>query len=283
MNISRRRRPFVHLWLRAMPKFNSDSQISINLRYIADLECFKTEKPYRINDIELEPDDNLELTNIEFEARGAILHDLRNQPEQLDFDKCGFRYIDFAARNAPSFEDESMIAYSNEAIERLHHYVDADKILCYDLRVCTVPPNHLITLISMQLRKHSLVQPKTQARTDRSIPDEPIEAVHIGKSSASGLSEMSPTRCRSYPTWRLVTRGPSSDGWRAGEILSKSMAYQDLQVSCLPLMRYNMHLKLRQHMETFGRSREGHAACHLWSTIGFRKRPHCSWPNRARL
>lgn len=120
-----------------MPTLNSHFQKSINLRYIADLERFRTEKPYRINDVELEPDDNIELTNIEFQTGAAILHDLRDQQDQIDFEKCGFKYIKFSAKTTPGFEDESIKAYSNEAIQHLRHHVDAEKIICYDLRVCT--------------------------------------------------------------------------------------------------------------------------------------------------
>lgn len=126
----------IHFQLRAMPRFSSDHQKIISLQYIADLECFKTEKPYRINDIELDPSDNIQLTNIEFETRDVTLLNLRSQQKQLDFDECGFKYIHFSARTTPGFEDESIIAYSNEAIELLNQHVKADTIICYDLRVC---------------------------------------------------------------------------------------------------------------------------------------------------
>ena len=112
-----------------------DPRMQIDLQFIADVERFKYEKPYRISDIELEPDDDIELTNIEFETHSTTVFDLRESHERLKLEQCGFQYIDFVSKTTPGFDDASISAYAEEAIELLQRYVAAEKTICYDLRV----------------------------------------------------------------------------------------------------------------------------------------------------
>lgn len=154
--------------------------MEVKFQYIADLERFKFEKPYRINDIELSADDDLQITNIDFEIHTATLEDLRGMSSRPNLEECGFQYIEFPTQTVPGFDDESIMTYANESIELLHQHVRADKVICYDLRVCILLHRSRHHLQQVQLRKHSLAQLKPRTATDRSIPDEPIEAVHIG-------------------------------------------------------------------------------------------------------
>ena len=75
-------------------------QNSIQILKWVYLELFKNEKPYRINDIELESENNVWIHKYSIWDQAAIFHNLRDQQEQLDVDNCGFlKDTKFSARN----------------------------------------------------------------------------------------------------------------------------------------------------------------------------------------
>lgn len=117
----------------------SMSQKAFTFKYIADLERYEHEKPYRINDIELDPEDDINITNIEFESHETVVHSLSRGHNTPAFERCGFKYIDFDAKTVPGYTDDSILAYCNEMVELIQKHVHADKVLCYDLRVYCSP------------------------------------------------------------------------------------------------------------------------------------------------
>jgi hypothetical protein len=107
----------------------------VTLQYLADTPRLQVEKPYRIRGFDIKPDDGIDLTNMEWEGHDIVLNDTRTASNVPDYDGCGFKWIEHKAQTTPGYDDESIIAYCDEMIALLHQHVDAEQVLCYDMRV----------------------------------------------------------------------------------------------------------------------------------------------------
>jgi hypothetical protein len=107
----------------------------VPMRYIADLPKYQWEKPYRLIDVDLEPEDNIEPSNLEFETHQTRLYDLREFQAGLSFEKRCLKYVEHATKSNPSFSSDTVPPYCNEMIALLRQQVQADNFLCYDFRV----------------------------------------------------------------------------------------------------------------------------------------------------
>ncbi|KAL8896343.1 MAG: hypothetical protein Q9207_007748 [Kuettlingeria erythrocarpa] len=108
---------------------------SITIQYIADTPRLRQEKPYRIRGFEIDPEDGIDLTNLEWEDHAVQVTDARHSTSGPSFDTCGFTWINDHSHTRPTYEEKSVIAYCDEMIALLHGHIDAEQIICYDMRI----------------------------------------------------------------------------------------------------------------------------------------------------
>jgi len=128
---------------------NLNNTKQIEFLYIVPNHLFEVEKPYNINrlptsssSIVYSPEPEIPPTNIFFESFPTEVTDLRSHQQfdlpDSDLETDGFIYAPFTSSlyMKPTYERESMIAYSKEMVDCLEKHVNADRIICYDMRVC---------------------------------------------------------------------------------------------------------------------------------------------------
>jgi hypothetical protein len=118
-----------------MPSLTNQTKL-ITLQYLADTPRLRAEKPYRIRGFDIKAEDGIELTNMEWESHNVTVEDLRNKKDRPEFEECGFKWIDYKTRATPGYNEESIIAYCDEMIALLHLQIEAEQVICYDMRVC---------------------------------------------------------------------------------------------------------------------------------------------------
>ena len=171
---------------------STDSIKTVTLQFIADTPRLRTEKPYRIRGFDIDPADKIDLTNLEWESHSVKITDLRQSANIPNFNDCSFTWIDYKANTTPSYSEISIIAYCEEMIALLHDHIDAEHIVCYDMRVCTSTRyTSSRTNAVIKLRKNMGQDLTTDGpRVDRELPDAPIEAAHIGRSLSYNQGSM---------------------------------------------------------------------------------------------
>lgn len=112
-----------------------DQTKTINLHFLADTPRLRNEKPYRIRGFVIEPEDGVELTNMEWQNHEVTVIDVRKTTEVPDFAQCGFKWVDYKTEAVPSYTEGAMVTFCDEMIALLHSHVEAEKVLCYDMRV----------------------------------------------------------------------------------------------------------------------------------------------------
>ncbi|KAL8911211.1 MAG: hypothetical protein Q9172_007711 [Xanthocarpia lactea] len=152
-----------------------ESVKSITLQYIADTPRLQEEKPYRIRGFEIDSDDGVDLSNLDWEDHAVQVTDLRDSTTALDFDTCGFTWIDYRPLTQPTYDEKSVIAYCDDMIALLHRHVDAEQIICYDMR------------LRKNMGQGSI---NGSPHADRELPDAPIEAAHIDHSKDIGWARI---------------------------------------------------------------------------------------------
>lgn len=114
---------------------NMAARKTVPMKYIADLPKYQHEKPYQLIDIEQDPNDEIQATNLEYEFRQTLLLDLRTRQPDLDLEKDSFKYVKHATKSEPSTSTDAVLAYCSEMMELLRQHIHTEKTLCYDMRV----------------------------------------------------------------------------------------------------------------------------------------------------
>ena len=113
-----------------------------NMTYLSDLSLYKREKPYLVLlpaqvDSDLE---NVKTDNLEFETRRGIhITDIRGHEEEHGLLISGFEVMHHTSALS-DFQDLADIqTYRTETESLLKAKFDAEKVVCWDVKVCLPP------------------------------------------------------------------------------------------------------------------------------------------------
>lgn len=67
---------------------HDDSDIEADIHYLSRSDVYKSVKPYTLR---YKPPGSLPITNVVREQKATIIRNMREQPETLQYDKCGFQ------------------------------------------------------------------------------------------------------------------------------------------------------------------------------------------------
>lgn len=110
---------------------------TISLEFIKDLPLYQHEKPYFVV-IEEGPDKppstatNLELAPV----HDILLQDVRGREADFTLKANGFKYLKHETRVAADDEEDNWVRYSQEMASLIQEECAAEKVICYDYRVC---------------------------------------------------------------------------------------------------------------------------------------------------
>lgn len=117
--------------------------MTATLKYLADLPLYRVEKPYSLYGF---PEDVTPKSNCEFEIRSDItVQNARGREKDFTLEGCGFEFHTTPSKcrlTAKVFENQSerntVWQYLNETIDHVRSQLKADKVLCFDWRVCHI-------------------------------------------------------------------------------------------------------------------------------------------------
>lgn len=111
--------------------------INASLCFLEHLPLYQHEKPYRIIP-SAEENYQHSLTNIVPRFHDDIhLTDVRERISKLSLDKHGFQVLSHTS-NVPALDDlPSVAAYKKEVDELLTKHLEAERVICFDFRVCS--------------------------------------------------------------------------------------------------------------------------------------------------
>ena len=115
------------------------STTSCSFEYLTKSDLYATEKPYYFSG-ELEKDQESLRTNLTYTTHHDIrLHDLRGSEKHLSLDTHGFQLLNHESLLSMEDPDDATLqAYLKEVSLVLKDKLDAEKVLCYSYRVCSV-------------------------------------------------------------------------------------------------------------------------------------------------
>ena len=114
-----------------------------SLQFLADLPTYRTEKPYKLLNFAEVAEEST--TNCQYVERSKVpLINGRGREHEFSVDTCGWQFIKHTFHSAPSlaqFEDPKLGAdvvkdYLSEAIQLVKTTLNADRVFCFDWRVC---------------------------------------------------------------------------------------------------------------------------------------------------
>lgn len=110
--------------------------ITASLCFLEQLPLYRHEKPYRIIP-SAEETYQYSVTNIVPQFHENIrIADVRERRSELSLNKHGFQVLSHASKY-PVLDDLPLIAgYKNEVDELLAKHLKAEKVICFDFRVC---------------------------------------------------------------------------------------------------------------------------------------------------
>ena len=68
---------------------HNDGDIEADIYYLSRSDVYKTVKPYTLR---YKPPGSLPITNVVREQKTTIIRNMRQHPEKLQYDKCGFQF-----------------------------------------------------------------------------------------------------------------------------------------------------------------------------------------------
>ena len=111
--------------------------IYAEIDFLARLDLYANERPYiMLLGVEDEIDDDVPITNLQFETKSKILiQDMREHPE-LNFSQCGFEFLRDHQSRVTVFETEGdIMLYKRETEALLSSHFDAVKALTYEVKL----------------------------------------------------------------------------------------------------------------------------------------------------
>jgi hypothetical protein len=119
---------------------------TISMQYLADLDVYKREKPYRLS--QLPGQESLEVSNLEYSIQEDItIYDVRGHGKEFSLSTTSFQFEHSPSQVVMDKSEEADTAYIRETIELVKRLLNPERIVCYDIRVspsdCSA---HLLTL-----------------------------------------------------------------------------------------------------------------------------------------
>lgn len=105
-----------------------------SMRFIADLPKYETEKPYNCRGKDVA---NGEISNLVFDTRSDIpVHDVRGHEHEFSLQKQGFMFVNHESKVRKDIGSVDFVyEYLGETINLVKQKLNAEKVVCYDLRV----------------------------------------------------------------------------------------------------------------------------------------------------
>lgn len=113
--------------------------ITTNVTYLNDIPLYKREKPYLVL-LPAKVDSDLEhvkTDNLKFEVRRGIrITDIRGHEEEYQLLKNGFEIIQHSSELSDIEDEVDIRKYKMETEDLLRDKFHADKVVCWDVKVC---------------------------------------------------------------------------------------------------------------------------------------------------
>ena len=106
----------------------------IDLEHLADISLYKEEKPYYLAQV---PGYGTgEASNLQYSIfRGIKLYDVRGHEDKFRCDTHSFEFKHLPSR-VKYQSDKEAVEYMRETVDFVKSYFSADRVICYDIRVC---------------------------------------------------------------------------------------------------------------------------------------------------
>ncbi|KAJ5729082.1 uncharacterized protein N7483_003590 [Penicillium malachiteum] len=142
-----------------------------SIDYLADLELYKTEKPYAVVVSPENHDESIETNNLVFESReGLTITDIRGHENDISLETSGFTVTPNKSQLSNVESWDEIRAYQKETEQFLKDWFQADSVFCFDLK----------------LRKNEPVTRLVKDLRDWTIPDAPAYGAHNDVTFDSG-------------------------------------------------------------------------------------------------
>lgn len=105
------------------------------IEHLADLELYKTEKPYCILASSEDIPDGVPSNNLVFKRHNALVRDIRGYEDEYALDKSGFTSLNHTTRVTDFQSLEGLKQYQEETQEFLERYFDADCVVTWDIKL----------------------------------------------------------------------------------------------------------------------------------------------------
>lgn len=110
--------------------------LTTSINYLADLELYKTEKPYACIISPSHSTENIETSNLEFEKRPGIhVTDIRGKESEYSVESSGFVVITHQTQLITVSTWDEIHEYKRETEEVLSKWFDAEVVFCFDVKV----------------------------------------------------------------------------------------------------------------------------------------------------
>jgi hypothetical protein len=127
-------------------------------------------------------------TNTEKDELTVCLEDIRGQEYNFTCAGHGFRYFEHHSNiDQLNTDNYDALGYANETMELLKDEFNAERVICYDVRVSLRPyvSAHVLRLTSSKRRSSEKARGQLQKITENAydqprVPAPPVYAVHIG-------------------------------------------------------------------------------------------------------
>ncbi|KAI6080634.1 hypothetical protein F4821DRAFT_251111 [Hypoxylon rubiginosum] len=138
--------------------------------YTADLEIFKTEKPYELYQVEGLPQSDL--TNVVYEPHNIAcqLEDIRGRESNFSLHEHSFCYMKHTSQVPVVEEDDMMHPYATEVNGLLKQMFNTPHVICYDVR----------------RRMNRPYSQEESMSSSRSVPSPPVTLVHTDHTPSGG-------------------------------------------------------------------------------------------------
>ncbi|KAK7422004.1 hypothetical protein QQZ08_009725 [Neonectria magnoliae] len=163
-----------------------------SMNFIADLPLYHSEKPYNCQSKDLPGG---EITNLIFETNsGIVVQDVRGRQNEFTLKEHGFMFLDHESQvKAEVGSMDFIYQYLEETIALLKGQFQADKVICYDLRI----------------RRNVAKEEVTGDKNDRATAMFAVQDVHVDQTLNGGYQRIK-RHIRSDEVMHL-----SKDEWQA--------------------------------------------------------------------
>jgi hypothetical protein len=160
---------------------SSKSNVVASFQFLSELPLYETEKPYELFMYTIP--EGLPKSNCEYTQHDCIaVNDARGIEDDIRLQDCGFCFLRADHVPVPTmdcFESGTQVEisqYLNDTVSLLQQHLSADRILCFDWRVCHRPSAF----------QHTTEPNVEQIRRNGTIEDQPVEVVDDARRVALG-------------------------------------------------------------------------------------------------